>query len=84
MKKINKRDESYTTFIRSLGSIISGSGLTVPKALLKIDPKNLGELKDMSQELYKKLASGLDPALLGEVCRRNGQLFDLQIYKRFL
>jgi flagellar protein FlaJ len=61
--KINKRDESYTTFIRSLGSIVSGSGLTVPKALLKIDPKNLGELKDMSQELYKKLTSGLDPAL---------------------
>lgn len=61
--KINKRDESYTTFIRSLGSIVSGSGLTVPKALLKIDPKNLGELKDMSQELYRKLASGLDPAL---------------------
>jgi flagellar protein FlaJ len=63
IEKINKRDESYTTFIRSLGSIVSGSGLTVPKALLKIDPKNLGELKDMSQELYKKLASGLDPAL---------------------
>ncbi|HOW13266.1 archaellar assembly protein FlaJ [Methanosarcina sp.] len=63
IEKVNKRDESYTTFIRSLGSIISGSGLTVPKALLKIDPKNLGELKDMSQELYKKLASGLDPAL---------------------
>jgi flagellar protein FlaJ len=63
IEKVNKRDESYTTFIRSLGSIISGSGLTVPKALLKIDPKNLGELQDMSQELYKKLASGLDPAL---------------------
>lgn len=63
IEKVNKRDESYTTFIRSLGSIVSGSGLTVPKALLKIDPKNLGELKDMSQELYKKLASGLDPAL---------------------
>lgn len=61
--KIDKRDESYTTFIRSLGSIISGSGLTVPKALLKIDPKNLGELKDMSQILYKRLASGLDPKL---------------------
>ncbi len=63
ISKINKRDECFTTFIRSLGSIVSGSGLTVPKALLKIDPKNLGELKDMSQELYKKLASGLDPAL---------------------
>ncbi len=61
--KIDKRDESFTTFIRSLGSIVSGSGLTVPKALLKIDPKNMGELKDMSQILYKRLASGLDPKL---------------------
>lgn len=65
-KKIDSRDESYTTFIRSLGSIVSGSGLTVPKALLKIDPKNLGELREMSQELYKRLASGLDPKLCWE------------------
>lgn len=65
-KKIDERDESYTTFIRSLGSIVSGSGLTIPKALLKIDPKNLGELRDVSQELYKRLASGLDPKLCWE------------------
>ena len=65
-KKIDERDESYTTFIRSLGSIVSGSGLTLPKALLKIDPKNLGELRDMSQELYKRLGSGLDPKLSWE------------------
>jgi len=64
--KIDERDENYTTFIRSLGSIVSGSGLTISKALLKIDPKNLGELKDMSQELYKRLASGLDPKLSWE------------------
>ncbi|MBP2029986.1 flagellar protein FlaJ [Methanohalophilus levihalophilus] len=61
--KVNKRDESYTTFIQSLGSIVSGSGLTIPAALTKIDPKNLGELKGISKELYKKLASGLDPRL---------------------
>ncbi|KKG15608.1 flagellar assembly protein FlaJ [Methanosarcina sp. 2.H.T.1A.6] len=77
--KINKRDESYTTFISSLGSIISGSGLTVPKALLKIDPKNLGELKDMSQELYKKLATGLDPTLCWE--RFVGETGSYLIYK---
>ncbi|MDD3041715.1 MAG: archaellar assembly protein FlaJ [Methanosarcinaceae archaeon] len=63
IQKINKRDECYTTFIRSLGSIMSGSGLTVSKALLKIDPKNLGELEGMSRDLYKVLASGLEPNL---------------------
>jgi len=77
--KINKRDECYTTFISSLGSIISGSGLTVPKALIKIDPKNLGELKDMSQELYKKLASGLDSTLCWE--RFVGETGSYLIYK---
>jgi len=77
--KIDQRDESYTTFIRSLGSIVSGSGLTVPKALLKIDPKNLGELKDMSQELYKRLASGLDPKLCWE--RFVGETGSYLIYK---
>ncbi|WP_462273446.1 archaellar assembly protein FlaJ [Methanohalophilus sp.] len=61
--KISKRDENYTTFIRSLGSIVSGSGLTVPQALVKIDPKNLGELKGMTLELYRKLSSGLDAEL---------------------
>lgn len=66
LKKVNNRDENYTTFIRSLGAIISGSGLTVPKALIKLDPKNLGELKDINQELYKTLASGLDPKLCWE------------------
>ncbi|KKG10367.1 flagellar assembly protein FlaJ [Methanosarcina sp. 1.H.T.1A.1] len=79
IEKINKRDECYTTFISSLGSIISGSGLTVPKALLKIDPKNLGELKDMSQELYKKLATGLDPTLCWE--RFVGETGSYLIYK---
>jgi archaeal flagellar protein FlaJ len=77
--KIDQRDESYTTFIRSLGSIVSGSGLTVSKALLKLDPKNLGELKEMSQDLYKRLASGLDPKLCWE--RFVGETGSYLIYK---
>jgi flagellar protein FlaJ len=79
VNKIDKRDESYTTFIRSLGSIVSGSGLTISKALLKLDPKNLGELKDMSQELYRRLASGLDPKLCWE--RFVGETGSYLIYK---
>ncbi|ABE51348.1 archaellar assembly protein FlaJ [Methanococcoides burtonii] len=61
--KVNKRDESYTTFIRSLGSIVSGSGLTLPKALMKIDPKNLGELREITIELHRKLTIGMDSKL---------------------
>lgn len=61
--KVNKRDENYTTFIRSLGSIVSGSGLTIPNALIKIDPKNLGELKGVTLELYRKLSIGMDAKL---------------------
>jgi flagellar protein FlaJ len=79
VNKIDKRDESYTTFIRSLGSIVSGSGLTISKALLKLDPKNLGELKEMSQELYKRLASGLDSKLCWE--RFVGETGSYLIYK---
>jgi archaeal flagellar protein FlaJ len=79
VKKIDERDESYTTFIRSIGAIVGGSGLTIPKALLKIDPKNLGELKDMSQELYKRLASGLDAKLCWE--RFVGETGSYLIYK---
>ena len=54
-------------------------GLTVSKALLKIDPKNLGELKEMSQDLYKRLASGLDPKLCWE--RFVGETGSYLIYK---
>ena len=79
VQKIDQRDESYTTFIRSLGSIVSGSGLTVSKALLKIDPKNLGELREMSRDLYKRLASGLDPKLSWE--RFVGETGSYLIYK---
>jgi flagellar protein FlaJ len=64
--KISKRDESYTVFIRSLGAIVSGAGVTIAEALTKIDQKNLGELKELCYQLYKRLSMGLDHRLSWE------------------
>jgi len=60
-RKVSRRDEVYTSFIRSLGSIISGAGVTVAEAITKIDEKNLGELRDIVKRLYKRLSMDLDP-----------------------
>ena len=60
-RKVSKRDEVYTSFIRSLGAIISGAGVTVAEAINRIDEKNLGELKDIVKRLYKRLSMDLDP-----------------------
>lgn len=64
--KISKRDEAFTTFIRSLGAIKSGAGVSVAEALSRIDQKNLGELKDLVLQLYRRLAMGLDARLSWE------------------
>ncbi len=65
-KKINKRDEAFTGFIRSLGVIISGTGVSIAKALSKIDQRNLGELKDLVLQLHRRLSLGLNPKLCWE------------------
>ncbi len=64
--KISKRDEAFTGFIRSLGAIISGAGVSIAEALSRIDQKNLGELKDLAMQLYRRLSFGLDPKLCWE------------------
>lgn len=64
--KISKRDEAFTTFIRSLGAIKAGAGVSVAEALSRIDQKNLGELKDLVLQLYRRLAMGLDARLSWE------------------
>ncbi len=76
---ISKRDESFTPFVRNLGAIISGAGVSVVEALTKIDQKNLGELKDSVYKLYKRLAMGLDPILCWE--RFVGETGSYLIYK---
>ena len=61
--KIDKRDEAFTMFIRSLGSIKSGAGISMTEALGRIDQKNLGELKEQVLKLYKMLSVGIDPKI---------------------
>ncbi len=65
-KKISKRDEAFTAFIRSLGAIKAGAGVSVAEALSRIDQKNLGELKDLVLQLYRRLSMGLDAKLSWE------------------
>jgi len=65
-RKITKRDEAYTAFIRSVGTIVSGAGVSVAEALSRIDQKNLGELKDIVLRLYRRLSMGLDHRICWE------------------
>lgn len=65
-KKISKRDEAFTSFIRSLGAIKAGAGVSVAEALSRIDQKNLGELRDLAMQLYRRLSMGLDARLSWE------------------
>ncbi len=65
-QKITRRDEAFTSFIRSLGAIKAGAGVSVAEALSRIDQKNLGELKDLVMQLYRRLSMGLDARLSWE------------------
>lgn len=65
-KKISMRDEAFTSFIRSLGAIKAGAGVSISDALSRIDQKNLGELKDLVLQLYRRLSMGLDPKISWE------------------
>lgn len=65
-KKVGKRDEAFTSFIRSLGAIKGGAGVSIAEAIRRIDQKNLGELKDLADDLQKRLSLGLDPKLCWE------------------
>jgi len=64
--KVSRRDEAFTAFIRSLGAIKAGAGVSVAEALSRIDQKNLGELKELVMQLYRRLSMGLDPRISWE------------------
>lgn len=63
---ITERDADFSVFIRSLGTIMGGKGLTVAYALAEIDTKTLKALSDFIQALYSKMNLGLDEDMIWE------------------
>jgi flagellar protein FlaJ len=63
---IINRDSDFTVFIRSLGSVMGGKGVTITNALAEIDRKSLTTLEPLVNGVYSKLNLGLDDHLTGE------------------
>ncbi|MCQ8893851.1 MAG: archaellar assembly protein FlaJ [Methanolinea sp.] len=63
-RNIVLRDSEFTTFIRSLGAVMGGKGITVGSALAEIDRKSLEALEPFINGVYSKLNLGLDEKLV--------------------
>jgi archaeal flagellar protein FlaJ len=57
---ITVRDTDFSTFIRSLGSIMGGQGTTAVNALATIDRKSLIALEPLVNAVYSQMNLGLD------------------------
>jgi len=57
---ITIRDNDFSTFIRSLGSVMGGQGTTAVYAIKAIDKKSLVALEPLVNSLYSKMNLGLD------------------------
>jgi archaeal flagellar protein FlaJ len=57
---IIKRDQDFTSFVRSLGAVMGGKGITIGHALGEIDRKSLVQLEPLVNGVYSKLNLGLD------------------------
>jgi archaeal flagellar protein FlaJ len=57
---ITIRDSDFSTFIRSLGSIMGGQGTTAVHALATIDKKSLVALEPLVNAVYSQMNLGLD------------------------
>jgi archaeal flagellar protein FlaJ len=57
---ITLRDNDFSTFIRSLGSIMGGQGTTAVHALATIDRKSLTALEPLVNSVYSQMNLGLD------------------------
>jgi flagellar protein FlaJ len=63
-QNITKRDEDFTTFIRGLGSIMGGMGMTAAPAIAKVDRKSLKVLGHFIDSVYSKMNIGLDEVMV--------------------
>ncbi len=59
---IINRDNDFATFIRGLGSIMGGKGITTTDALQEVDRKSLPHLEPFIDSVASKLNLGLDEA----------------------
>lgn len=65
-KKIEKRDDIFGAFIRSLGRSSSVSGQTMPGAVKNLSEHKFGPLTSMVQNLSKRLNMYIDPRMSWE------------------
>jgi flagellar protein FlaJ len=65
-QNIINRDSDFTIFIRSLGSVMGGKGVTITHALREIDRKSLITLEPLVNGVYSKLNLGFDDTLTWE------------------
>ena len=65
-QNIINRDSDFTVFIRSLGAVMGGKGITITHALAEIDKKSLIHLEPLVNGLYSKLNLGFDEKLTWE------------------
>lgn len=63
-QNIISRDEDFTVFIRGLGSIMGGMGMTVGPAIAEVDKKSLTVLGSFISSVYTKLNLGLDEGMV--------------------
>ncbi|MDD1705911.1 MAG: archaellar assembly protein FlaJ [Methanoregulaceae archaeon] len=60
------RDSDFSVFIRSLGSVMGGKGVTIGHAMAEIDKKSLVTLEPLVNGVFSKLNLGLDDKLTWE------------------
>ncbi len=76
---IIKRDRDFSTFIRSLGAVMGGKGITTIYAMAEVDRESLPHLKPHIDSVYSKLNLGLSEVLSWE--RFVGETGSNLIYK---
>lgn len=59
-KNIVERDRDFVTFIRSLGSVMGGKGVSTVFALAEVDRKSLHHLEPLVRSVYSRLNLGLN------------------------
>lgn len=78
-QNIVDRDRDFTTFIRSLGSVMGGKGVSTKFALAEVDRKSLQHLETFVNSVYSKINLGLNEVLSWE--RFIGETGSNLIYK---